>query len=180
MQSPRDWKNIEMTGQVRYNSGGDDEWTWYARGGRHTGSGSPEGCEGSAYKRSLAFTGGQVRWAKEQWHVSYVFQPWKESPANGDGKFVGFKVVMYNMSSNPVEKLSSSGNRTWILTAITSGKRYTTTSDQGGWGSEGGECQGASDQIITWGGPTATFRWDNGDSIDIRKLSVREIVPPGQ
>ena len=70
MQSPNDWKNVEMTGQVKYNSGGDDEWTWYARGGRHTGSGSPNGCEGAAYKGSLAYTGGDVRWAKEQWHVS--------------------------------------------------------------------------------------------------------------
>jgi len=56
MQSPNDWKNVEMTGQVKYNSGGDDEWTWYARGERHTGSGSPEGCEGVAYKGSLAYT----------------------------------------------------------------------------------------------------------------------------
>ncbi len=31
--------------------------------------------EGVAYKGSLAYTGGQVMWAKEQWHVSYVFQP---------------------------------------------------------------------------------------------------------
>jgi len=60
MQSPNDWKNIEMTGQVKYNSGGDEEWTWYARGGRHTGSGWQDGCEGVAYKGSLAYTGGQV------------------------------------------------------------------------------------------------------------------------
>jgi hypothetical protein len=100
MQSPNDWKNVEMTGQVKYNSGGDDEWTWYARGGRHTGSGSPEGCEGVAYKGSLAYTGGDVRWAKEQWHVSYVFQPWRSSPADGDGKFVGFNVAIYNIDVN--------------------------------------------------------------------------------
>ena len=52
------------------------------------------------------------------------------------------------------------------------------TIDQGGWGSEGGECNGASDQIITWGGPVATFRWDEGGSIDVKNLSVREIIPP--
>jgi hypothetical protein len=50
--------------------------------------------------------------------------------------------------------------------------------DQGGWGSEGGVCNGASDQIVTWGGPIASFRWDNGNSIDIKNLSVREITPP--
>jgi hypothetical protein len=63
----------------------------------HTGSGSPEGCEGVAYEGSLSYTGGDVRWAKEQWHVSYVFQPWRSSPADSDGKFVGFKVAIYNM-----------------------------------------------------------------------------------
>ena len=50
--------------------------------------------------------------------------------------------------------------------------------DQGGWGDEGGECRGASDQIITWGGHDAVFRWDDGNSIDIKNLSIREIVPP--
>ncbi|HET6640680.1 MAG TPA: discoidin domain-containing protein, partial [Nitrososphaeraceae archaeon] len=97
MQSPNDWKNIEMTGQVKFNSGDSGEnWAWYARGGRHTGSGNPEGCEGSSLKGDLRYTDGTVRWAKEQWHVSYVFSSWKNSPASADGKFVGFKAMMYN------------------------------------------------------------------------------------
>jgi hypothetical protein len=176
MQSPNDWKNVEMTGQVKYNSGGDDEWTWYARGGRHTGSGSPEGCEGVAYKGSLSYTGGDVRWAKEQWHVSYVFQPWRSSPADSDGKFVGFKVAIYNMQLNgeTVVKMESwvdpNNNNQW--------QKVYDFIDQGGWGSEGGECNGEPDQIVTWGGPIASFRWDNGTSIDIKNLSVREITPP--
>src|ERR687892_855166 len=178
MQSPNDWKNVEMTGQVKYNSGGDDEWTWYARGGRHTGSGWQDGCEGVAYKGSLAYTGGQVRWAKEQWHVSYVFQPWKNSPADGDGKFVGFKVAIYNMQLNgkTVVKMESwvdpNNNNQW--------QKVYDFIDQGGWGSEGDECRGDDDQIVTWGGPIAAFRWDDGNSIDIKNLSVREIVPPTQ
>jgi hypothetical protein len=176
MQSPNDWKNVEMTGQVKYNSGGDDEWTWYARGGRHTGSGWQDGCEGVAYKGSLAYTGGDVRWAKEQWHVSYVFQPWKNSPADGDGKFVGFKVAIYNMQLNgkTVVKMESwvdpNNNNQW--------QKVYDFIDQGGWGSEGDECRGDDDQIVTWGGPIAAFRWDDGNSIDIKNLSVREIVPP--
>jgi hypothetical protein len=32
--------------------------------------------------------------------VSYVFQPWTDSPADGDGRFVGFKVAIYNMQLN--------------------------------------------------------------------------------
>ena len=51
MQSPRDWKNAEMTGFVKFNKGksekkdDSDEFTWYARGGDHE---TPnKGCEGS-------------------------------------------------------------------------------------------------------------------------------------
>jgi hypothetical protein len=50
--------------------------------------------------------------------------------------------------------------------------------DNGGWGSEGSECGGKPDQILTWGGPVATFRWDGATDVDIRNFSVREIRPP--
>jgi hypothetical protein len=39
-------------------------------------------------------------------------------------------------------------------------ERVYQTNDIGGWGTEGQECGGAPDQIITWGSPIATFRWD--------------------
>jgi hypothetical protein len=175
MQYPNDWKNVEMTGQVRFNSGDDDDWTWYARGGRNTADGWPEGCEASEYKGSLEYTSGRVRWAKEQYHVSYVFSPWKNSPALGDGKFVGFKTVMYNfqLDGKTAVKMESyvdpNNDNQW--------QKVYDWVDKGGWGSDGGECKGAPDQIITWGGPAAVFRWDNAN-IDIKNLSVREIVPP--
>jgi hypothetical protein len=176
MQSPNDWKNVELTGQVKFNSGDSSEnWAWYARGGRHTGSGSPEGCEGSSLKGDLTYTDGTVRWAKEQWHVSYVFAPWKNSPASADGKFVGFKAMMYNVIINgqTAVKLElwvdPNNNNNW--------QKVYDFIDQGGWGSEGGECNGEPDQIISWGGPIASFRWDGANSVDIKNLSVREIVP---
>jgi hypothetical protein len=177
MQSPNDWKNIEMTGQVKFNSGDSGEnWAWYARGGRHTGSGNPDGCEGSSLKGDLRYTDGTVRWAKEQWHVSYVFSSWKNSPASADGKFVGFKAMMYNTMVNgeTAVKLelwvdpNNSNNWQQVYDFI----------DQGGWGSDGGECNGAPDQIISWGGPIASFRWDGANSVDLKNLSVREIAPP--
>ena len=48
--------------------------------------------------------------------------------------------------------------------------------DSGGWGNDGEKCHGKEDQIISWGSPTATFRWDDV-LIDFRSLSVREIQP---
>ena len=40
------------------------------------------------------------------------------------------------------------------------------------------KCSGYADQIITWGGPIATFRWDSATNTDFKNLSVREIQPP--
>jgi hypothetical protein len=45
-------------------------------------------------------------------------------------------------------------------------------------GTEDVVCGGAPDQIISWGGPIATFRWDSATDVDFKNLSVREIVPP--
>lgn len=47
--------------------------------------------------------------------------------------------------------------------------------DEGNLGKKGKECGGKKDQIITWGGPIATFRWDDSADIDFKFLSVREI-----
>ncbi len=178
MQSPNDWKNVEMTGIVKFVSGDStDSWTWYARGGRHTGSGYPQGCEGTAYKVDL-FYNGKVRFAKEQWHVSYVFTGTKTPtiPTNNIGKFVGFKGVMYNFQQGgkTVVKLEL-----WVDPTLTNNwQKVDEFVDSGGWGSSAGECGGKPDQIITWGGPIATFRWDNANNVSIKNLSVREIVPP--
>ena len=133
MQSEKDWKNVEITGYIKLNNNNiplsEGRFTWYARGGHHTES---EPCEGVAYKGDIFFS-GDTRFAKEQWHVSYVFQPWKDSPANGDGKFVGFKVVMYNMQLNgkTVVKME-----TWVdPNNDNQWQKVYDVIDQGGWGS---------------------------------------------
>ena len=180
MQSPKDWKNVELTGYVKVNSGQSGEnFAWYARGGRHTGSGSPEGCEGSAYKPDLYYD-GRVRFSKEQWHVSYVFTDHKRPMASIEDRWVGFKGIMWNMEQNgeTVVKMeiwvdkNEDGKQDgpWV--------KVDENIDSGGWGSSGEECGGEPDQIITWGGPIATFRWDGASDVDIKNFSVREIQPP--
>ena len=174
MQSPNDWKNVEITGYVKLNSGNNDNFVWYARGGRHTGFGSPEGCEGVAYKGGL-FYSGATRWEKEQWHSGgYVFGEFGKNIGPIKGKWVGFKVIMYNVVQDhkTVVKLElwadKNNNNNWIKAA--------EKTDKGGWGNSGRECGGKADQIITWGGPIAAFRWDGATNVDIKKFSVREIV----
>jgi Putative metal-binding motif len=178
MQSPNDWRDVEITGYVKLKSvvsGNNDNFVWYARGGRHTGYGSPQGCEGVAYKGGL-FYGGATRWEKEQWHTGgYVFAEFGKNIGPIKGKWVGLKVIMYNIVQNgkTAVKLElwvdKSNNNNWI--------KATEKIDKGGWGNNGMECGGKPDQIITWGGPIAAFRWDGATDVDIKKFSVREIVP---
>jgi hypothetical protein len=179
MQSANDWKNVEMTGVVKFNDGdSSDSWTWYARGGRHYS----EGCEGTAYKADL-FYNGRVRIAKEQWHVSYVFSTTTTpSPsASSIDKFVGFKAMIYNHQVGPETVVTT---EIWVdrnpdsATLKNNWQKVYTFTDSGGFGSDADECGGDPDQIITWGGPIATFRWDNANDVDIKKFSVREIQPP--
>ena len=175
MQSPNDWRDVEITGYVKLNSGNNDNFVWYARGGRHTGYGSPQGCEGVAYKGGL-FYDGSTRWEKEQWHTGgYVFGEFGKNIGPIKGKWVGLKVIMSNIVQNDktavkLELWVDKNNKNdWI--------KATEKIDKGGWGNTGSECGGKPDQIITWGGPIAAFRWDGATDVDIKNFSVREIVP---
>jgi hypothetical protein len=183
MQSPNDWKNVEVTGYAKLlsttgssfatNKGG---WTWEARGGRHFGTIAPDVCYGTSYNAHILWSTGDVRWEKEQWHAHIVPTEYHPSPAISTGKFIGFKAIMYNMQQDgkTVVKLEiwvdpNSDNR-WR-------KAYQLI-DSGGWGDGGEVCGGNPDQIITWGGPLAVFRWDEATDVDIKDFSVREIQPP--
>ncbi len=175
MQSPNDWRDVEITGYVKLNSGNNDNFVWYARGARHTGFGAPAGCEGTAYKGDL-FYDGNTRWTKEQWHTGgYAFGEFGKNIGPISGKWVGLKVIMYNAveKDKSVVKLElwvdKNNNNNWI--------KANEKTDKGGWGNAGRECGGKADQIITWGGPIAAFRWDGATDVDIKKFSVREIAP---
>jgi len=175
MQSPNDWKDVEITGYVKLNSGNNDNFVWYARGARHTGYGSPQGCEGVAYKGDL-FYDGSTRFSKEQWHTGgYVFGEFGKNIGPIKDKWVGLKVIMYNIvqDDKTIVKLElwvdKNNNNDWTKAA--------EKIDKGGWGNTGGECGGEADQIITWGGPIASFRWDGATDVDFKKFSVREIAP---
>src|SRR5215469_3116055 len=186
MQSPNDWRNVEITGYLKLNSQGGDvrghsgsliggHYTLIARGGKHTGFGAPNGCEGASYHTDWAYDGG-TRFAKEQWHVSYVFTPYTPSTDSILGKWVGFKTIIYNIQQNgtPAVKMeiwvdpNDDGN--WV--------NVNNFVDSGGWGEKGGECGGAPDQILSWGSPIITYRWDNSPDVDIKDFSVREIQAP--
>jgi F5/8 type C domain len=178
MLAPNDWRNFEMTQYVKVNtSPSDDNFSPNGRGGRHTGDGTQQGCEGSSMKGDVFFS-GKVRFAKEQWHVSYVFTSLKSATSSIEDKWVGIKFVVYNFQEN---------GKTVVKTQLWLDKnnngmfvKVDENVDRGGWGTEGGFCNGAPDQIITWGGPITTFRWDTATDVDFKNLSVREIAAPTQ
>jgi len=176
MLRSNDWRNFEMTQYVKVNtSPSDDNFSPNGRGGRHTGAGAPEGCEGSSMKGDVFFS-GKVRFAKEQWHVSYVFTNLKTPTGSIEDKWIGIKFIVYNFVENNkiVVKtelwLDTNNNGNFV--------KVDENVDRGGWGTEGTECGGAPDQIISWGGPITTFRWDTATDVDFKNLSVREITAP--
>jgi hypothetical protein len=176
MLRPNDWRNFEMTQYVKVNtSPSDDNFSPNGRGGRHTGDGPPVGCEGSSMKGDVFFS-GKVRFAKEQWHVSYVFTSLKTPTTSIEDKWIGIKFIVYNFVQNNKVVVKT---ELWLDTN-NSGNfvKVDERVDSGGWGTEGTECGGAPDQIITWGGPITTFRWDTATDVDFKNLSVREIVSP--
>jgi hypothetical protein len=174
MQASNDWKNVEMTGYVKVNAfNTDDDYAWYNRGGRHTDT-AP--CEGTAYKGGLTFS-GKSRFAKEQWHVSYVFTPYLTVTDSIKGEWIGFKYIVYNIQQQDGIPAVKTENWIDVNNDGTWSKIYENI-DTGGWGSEGTTCNGTPDQLITWGGPIATFRWDSATDVDFKHLSVREIQLP--
>ena len=175
MQAPNDWKNVEITGFVKVNSADDltDNFAWYARGGRHN---DELACEGSAYKADLHFD-GNTTWAKESWHVSYDYREKVQTTESLEGRWVGFKAVIRNVEQDgqTVVKLESYLNdngdgTTW--------EKVADWTDDGTWAGDHAHC-GATNPMVamTWGGPTATFRWDSATDVDFKWMSVREIQP---
>jgi hypothetical protein len=178
MQSPNDWKNVEMTGYVRLiSSPSDDQFNWYNRGGRHV---DLRPCEGTAYKSDVMYYfSGKTRFNKEQWFgKAYSFTAPKTVTGKPiQGKWVGLKYIAYNFQQQNGE--TAVRLQSWF-DANDDGKwvKINEFVDSGGWGNQGRNCGGAPDQIITWGGPIATFRWDYATNVDFKNFSVREIQAP--
>jgi hypothetical protein len=179
MQAPNDWKNVEMTAYLKlisYTSStvnGAAHFEFEARGGTHTGGALT--CQGTAYHSNLYQT-GRSKFEKELEHTAGYTRndPQIQSVcAKLDGRWIGVKAVYYNLRGGGVrlEKwIDDAADNNWQLV-----HSYT---DDGNWGGGKPKCGGSDKTIITWGGPIATFRWDNLTEVDFKNLSVREIEPP--
>lgn len=198
--SPNDWNDLEMTGYVRLrdsaDSSSDQDWTFYGPSGTHTNNGQyPDKCWGHSYKGSYHYRNAQVRFGKETWHVNYDYggpaPGWVDVPGGidyGDNpdEWLGMKFIRYHFTRNGQEgirvelRLDLSGIDDLGNPANDWSKVLTVEDHPDGesWGEDATDCDAPNDdQILLWGDPRATFRWDNTDS-QLRLASVREIQPP--
>lgn len=101
MQSPNDWKNVEITGYFKVNSftssttNGAAHIELLSRGGTHTSS---KPCEGTAYHSNLYQT-GRSKFEKELEHTAEYAsnnpeKPGATSTLQGRG-WIGIKAVFY-------------------------------------------------------------------------------------
>jgi hypothetical protein len=183
------WLNMEISGLLNHDGAipGAPEhlpphYAFYGRGGRHTAcSGSSLiCCDGSAYKGDI-YPDGKTLVRKELWHEEYAKE--RDDQSHGfkmQGKWIGFKVVIYNDDKGHVNMETyydeSGSGKTWKL--------GSKTNDTGGWSaSEKKGCknpktgaQRKADEVINWSGPIATFRSDYV-KYTWKNLSVREVCP---
>ena len=173
---PEDWRNIEFTGEFRYD--GSDDFSIYCRSGRHTGDGN---CEGTKYSLALN-PDGDWRFAKETWHVNYDHRPWGSSGLGSiDNEWVRIKLVVFD------EGQVAQGPKDWVRLEFwtdpdfnNSWKMVGTFTDTGeNWGSGGGKCGTTDKATFLFGGPFATIRGDAANKLSFRKVSVREIDKGG-
>ena len=138
------WKNVEITGYAKViesislpssssangdsaddgNSGGEGEekdfasdLDWRARGGRHN---NEHPCDGTAYTGTIDID-GNVRWKKEIWHTGgYTDARAVEKVTDSIvGRWIGWKVVMYNINDDAAVELES----IWITRMIMNGQK---------------------------------------------------------
>lgn len=185
LEGETNWRNVEMTGYAKIvsvieNSSNkviENDLTWYARGGKH----NPEiPCEATAYMGGL-YDNGKVGWKKELWFVGgYTDERQSNKVTNSlIDRWIGWKVVIYNINNNSEVKLESYLDNTYSNYWV----KVTDLVDDGGWYAKmpdsnfySAECSKDKDSIITTPGSTATFRSDNL-IWDFKNLSIREIDP---
>ena len=146
-------------------------------------------CLGTSLKGLLFSQSGAASFQKEISHVAgYTAESVLASALPGGapvGAWFGYKVIFRNFHADRAVHLE-----TWVDASATGAwAKVFEIDDAGGWPAKpphGGEaplngCGAppfgyAEDQLITWAGPTVTFRADNVE-YDLKWASVREVEP---
>ncbi len=151
---------------------------WRTRGGLHNNN-IP--CEGTSLGGGI-YIDGKVAWKKEIWYTggyTNLIGTTAITTSISD-KWVGWKIVMYNIENIPAIKMESylddGNNNPWrkVTDLIDNGVWYANSPDyifySAGYGKP-------KDYVITNAGSIATFRSDNV-ILSFKDLSIMEIQPP--
>jgi hypothetical protein len=193
MMLPNDWKNVEMTAYIKVtkatndNNNGGAHFEWFCRGGpKHSDS---RRCEGTSYHANIYEkdgSEGKVKFEKELQHTDGYAQTEKIKVTNSlKDRWIGYKAVFYSCQKDgkelvKLEQWLDEGSENENQPGNNWGDRPVREYiDDGNWETDNGNgyCGGSSKQIITWGGPSASFRSDEIEYL-FKWASVREIVPP--
>ena len=177
-----EWKNVEITGYAKIlsvmDSNKETDLAWFARSGIHS---NKVPCEGTGLIGGI-HTDGTVEWKKEILFREGYTDGRDKAKVVVDpiiGRWIGWKVVMYNTNNNSAVKMESyidnKDTNYWV--------QVTNLTDNGGWSAKSSDekfysanCNKPKDYILTNGGPIVTFRSDNL-VWEFKDLSVREIQP---
>lgn len=174
------WTNIEATALINLTSFEPSDGRFIIKGPTfHHNSNGGACCSGHAYGVRFFFANPlKVQFFKEMWHVNYESRNEVTtkygSIKDGNDHICKFIVYTKIINSKKCRVLEA-----WI-DDDGDGSKFTkvaTTTDSGGWGSGGDDCNGADDQILTWGSGWIQFRWDADNNTDLKfkNWSVREI-----
>lgn len=181
MMTPRDWRDVEITAYLNIDSNINDQFSILTRGGKHYGSNN---CEGFSYRTDLYYD-GTMRQCKEQFHERFFYTPTQNVTGSILDKWIGMKFCCYNTYHPDIMQQQQQTNQGVILethldfNATNNWTKVYSYTDYGKWGNQGIVCNGASDQIGSWGGPVVSLKWSNTNSIQLKWLSVREVNPYG-
>jgi len=177
MMTAKDWRNVEMTMYVRVDSSTSTKGiSMICRGGATTNK-SQGNCEACGYLAYLGYQGSSV-FGKIEHYGSVNYTTANSATSDLEGRWIGFKFVCYN-------KADTGGGAAvaleiWIdENESNSWRRIQNWTDNGNWGNSGKACGGVADQILSFGGPVASFVISAAQFVKFKKLSVREISAEG-
>ncbi len=161
-----DFLNVIWGMYVQRKEGTKNGFSFYSRSLRHNKE-IRDGMGGTSYKGNLDIE-GSMSVKKEIWHTGgYQFSK-KYQVTDHDifDKRIGYAVGLYNFLYEDQKKgvcvmqfLDEKGDGSWEL------KYQRCDREDMGWGKMGEfggkKFGGKYDQLITWGSPKVTFRWDN-------------------
>jgi hypothetical protein len=175
------WDDFEMTIKVNLTSFSPSDGRVILKGPTAQHHSNTVCCSGACYGIRFFCNGNpmKVEFFKEIWHVNYDSRnsiTTKFGNLN-DGNDHMLKFVKYNIVENgkTAVKLEAYFNDAGDGVKFV---KVAETVDSGGWGSDGGVCNGDDDQIISWGSIKAMYRWDaSSTDIKFNHITVYNIDP---